>query len=394
MPNTISPEVTRLAQLKAKQAGVDISCELARSIVEESIIELDPELDLVVNTSESFSEIAGLAKFVGANDIVVNDRHIDIRVLNDAGFVEISRALIGTPYLINGSLVVSLDGTEGGAVVGAIASASWSAAEQQSKDSKVSLKFEPGADFDLGRWMSEICNKPAASMPGTVKTLPNEIELAGFIDNRDNIIAARQRQIIIAIINEPAVRARFEEVQERARKTERVISDASVWNGRVENVVETVSPRFSGLSPKEVRSVVRKTGEIFGGQPESPQFRKHMLNKLTVEQLSKKFAGLPLAKVAEIVDHVFSGQSAVDSVKSIVSNKVAVDIAAKIKTQRSRAEGFVAATADEIGMAFNQLALQPAYATHSSADSGVESINEALQLLEAAELAEQATGLI
>jgi len=45
-------------------------------------------------------------------------------------------------------------------------------------------------------------------------------------------------------------------------------------------------------------------------------------------------------------------------------------------------------------MAFNQLSLQPAYATHSSADSGIESINEALQLLEAAELAEQASNLI
>jgi hypothetical protein len=109
-----------------------------------------------------------------------------------------------------------------------------------------------------------------------------------------------------------------------------------------------------------------------------------MLNKLTVEQLSKKFAGVPLSKVSEVVDSVFSGQSAVDSVKNIISNKVAVDIAAKIKTQRTRADGFVAATADEIGKAFSQLSLQPAYATHSSADSGVESINEALQLLEAA----------
>src|SRR5882757_427651 len=100
MPNSISPEVTRLAQLKAKQAGVDINHELARSIVEESIIELDPELDLVMHTSECFSEIAGLAKVVGANDVVVNDRHIDVRVLNDDGTVAISRALIGTPYLL------------------------------------------------------------------------------------------------------------------------------------------------------------------------------------------------------------------------------------------------------------------------------------------------------
>jgi hypothetical protein len=53
-------------------------------------------------------------------------------------------------------------------------------------------------------------------------------------------------------------------------------------------------------------------------------------------------------------------------------------------------EGFVAATADEIGNAFKQMALQPSYATHSAkGETGVEAINEALQLLEAGELAEQ-----
>ncbi|CAN5189144.1 hypothetical protein BH10CYA1_BH10CYA1_41380 [soil metagenome] len=394
MPNLISPEVTRLAQLKAKQAGVDLNYELARSIVEESIIELDPELDLVVNTSESFSEIAGLAKFVGANDIVVNDRHFDVRVLNDEGNVEISRALIGTSYLLNGSLIVSLQGTEGGTVVGLVTPANWVSVEQRSKDSNITLKFQPQADFELGASLSCICQKAQVDMPNTVKTLPNESELHGFIQNRDNIIAARQKQIVISILNDPSVRAKFEEAQAIARKTDRVVSDSAIWENRVENLADSVSPKFSALSPKEVRSVVRKTGEIFGGQPESPQFRRHMLSKLTVEQLSKKFAGVSLSKVAEVVDHVFSGQSALDSVKGIVNNKVAVDIAAKIKTQRNRAEGFVAATAEEIGMAFNQLALQPAYATHSSADSGIESINEALQLLEAAELAEQTCALI
>jgi hypothetical protein len=48
----------------------------------------------------------------------------------------------------------------------------------------------------------------------------------------------------------------------------------------------------------------------------------------------------------------------------------------------------MAATADEIGMAFQQMALQPAYATHSAGDSGVDSINEALALLEATDMAE------
>ncbi len=154
MPNLISPEVTRLAQLKAKQAGVDINYELARSIVEESIIELDPELDLVMNTSESFCEIAGLAKFVGANDVVVNDRHFDVRVVDDEGNVEISRGLDRHTYLLNGSLIVSLQGTDGGTVVGLVAPSNWVTAEQQTKGGNATLKFQPQSDFDLGAALS------------------------------------------------------------------------------------------------------------------------------------------------------------------------------------------------------------------------------------------------
>jgi hypothetical protein len=407
MPNQISPEVTRLAQIKAKQAGVDIRYELARSIVEESIIEVDPELDLVINSMDSWSEISGLAKVVGVNDLVVNDRHVDIRTLNADGTVEISRALIGTPYLANGSLVVSLQGTDGGTVVGLVGPGNWLSAEQHSKDQSSSLlprlssdnsvvvKFDPAADFDLGTTLSGICNRVQVNLPNFVKTLPNEKELQSFLSNRDSIIAARQKQIVMSILNDKSVRAKFEEVQGHLNysRSEQVINDSATWSKRVETVVDLVAPKFSSLTKTDVRSVVRKTGEIFGGQPDAPQFRKHMINTLTVEQLSKKFAGVSLSKVAEVVDHVFSGKSAMDSVKGIVNNKVAVDIAAVIKTQRNRAEGFVAATADEIGMAFNQLALQPAYATHSASDSGVESINEALQLLEAAELAEQARAL-
>ncbi len=396
MPNQISPEVTRLAQIKAKQAGVDIQYELARSIVEQSIIEVDSELDLVINGLDSWSEISGLAKVVGANDIVVNDRHVDIRTLNADGTVEISRALIGTPYLSNGSLVVSLQGTDGGTVVGLVGPGNWLSAEQLSKDNSVVVKFDSAPDFDLGTTLSGICNRVQVNLPNTVKTLPNEKELQSFASNRDSIIAARQKQIVMSILNDNSVRTKFEEVQEQLNhsQSKQVIKDAATWSKRVETVVDLVAPKFSSLTKKDVRNVVRKTGEIFGGQPNAPQFRKHMINTLTVEQLSKKFAGVSLSKVTEVVDHVFSGKSAMDSVKGIVNNKVAVDIAAAIKTQRNRAEGFVSATADEIGMAFNQLALQPAYATHSASESGVESINEALQLLEAAELAEQARALV
>lgn len=390
MPNLISPEITRLAQVKAKQSGADVRLELGRLVVEEALMELDPELDLVMNTSESYSEIEGLAKCVGANDVVINDRHIDVRILGEDGTVAVCRALVGTPYLLNGSLVVKLDGTAGGAVVGVIGPGNYMSVEQQSKENPLVIKFEPAANFDLSTTLQMICNRVPVPFPSTVKTVPNDSELLGFVSNRDSIIAARQKQIVISILTNASVRTTFESVFARANKADRVVSDAAIWAKRVETVVDAVAPKFSSLSTNDVRKVVRHTGELYGGQPQSAQFRKHLLNKLTVEQLSKKFAGLPINKVAEVVDQVFSGASSLDSVKNLVSNKVAVDIAARIKAQRAKAEGFVSATAEEIGMAFNQLALQPAYATHSSGDSGIESINEALQLLEAAELAENA----
>ncbi len=394
MPNEISPEISRLAQIKAKQAGVDFHNELARSIVEESVVEIDPELDLVINNMESWTEIPGLAKVIGVNDVVINDRHIDVRTLSANGSIEISRALIGTPYLTNGSLIVALHGSEGGNVVGFIGTGNWMSAEHQSKDNSVIVKFEPTPGFDLASTLSDICHRVQVSLPNTIKTLPNEKELVSFVSNRDSIIAARQKQIVISILSVESVRSKFEAVQsQNHNQIEQIISDSATWSGRVETVVDLVSPKFSSLTKSDVRNVVRKTGEIFGGQPAAPQFRKHMINTLTVEQLTKKLTGVSMSKVTEVVDSVFSGKSAVDSVKGMVSNKVAVDIAQAIKTQRNRAEGFVAATVDEIGMAFNQLALQPAYATHSASESGVESINEALLLLEAAELAEQASDL-
>lgn len=390
MPNLISPEITRLAQLKAKQAGVDIQSELARTIVEDAVIELDPELDLVVNTVDTYNEIVGFAKAAGANDVIINDRHFDVRVLLDNGTVEINRALIGTQYLSTGSLVVSLQSTEGGAVVGFVGPGAWLSAEQQSRGDRVTLKFEQAANFDLGSLLVEVCNKVQVNIPTTVKTLPNESELLSFISNRDNVIAARQKQIAIAIMTDLSVRSKFEELQTTAQKAERVVNDAAIWNQRVEDEVQRVSGKFAALNQNDLRTAVRKTGEIYGGQPESPMFRAHMVNSLVREQLAKKFAGLSTSKLTELIDNVASGKAPVEAVKSLVNNKIAVDIAAKIKSQRKQAAKFVSATAEEIGMAFSQLSLQTSYATHSSADSGVESINEALQLLEAAELAEQA----
>ncbi|HEY9784952.1 MAG TPA: hypothetical protein V6D17_06075, partial [Candidatus Obscuribacterales bacterium] len=102
------------------------------------------------------------------------------------------------------------------------------------------------------------------------------------------------------------------------------------------------------------------------------------------------FSGQALSKVRQVMDQVLKGQTAQEAVGSFVKNKVAVAIAQAIREQRRNVESFTQVTADEIGSAFKQLALQPAYATHSfNPESGIESINEALELLEAGALAEQ-----
>jgi len=167
-----------------------------------------------------------------------------------------------------------------------------------------------------------------------------------------------------------------------------------VWNSRVERLVEKLAPSFPALKHDDIRKVVMRTGESFGGQPESPQFRKSLLSSLAREELIRSVRGADIAKLASIVEKVLSGNSTVDAVKSIVKNKVVMDLAVTIKDSRKKMAGFVAASADEIGMAFHQLSLQPAYATHSQeTEAGMESINEALQMLEAGDIAEKISKL-
>jgi hypothetical protein len=73
----------------------------------------------------------------------------------------------------------------------------------------------------------------------------------------------------------------------------------------------------------------------------------------------------------------------------MLKNAVAVDLAAIIQKKRADMEHFTQLTAQEIGFAFQQLQLQPAYATHSQDETtGVDAINDALELYEAASVVE------
>lgn len=395
----ISPELVRLAQIKSSKTGQPLSNELARSLFEEAVMALDPELNLVVG-SDNLSEIDTLVETIGINDVTINDHHIDVRALDADGRISVCRALVGTPYLAAGSFVVAMNGTDSGNVVAYIGPGGWLSAEQQNKEDRVYMSVKTDENFDFGRALVDVCNRVQIQVPVPAKSLPDASELGKFVNQREQIIVARQKQIVTALVTNSMVRELVVNLPQQSNslsheKVTRIISDSAIWNARVEYMAAKLASKFNALTIDEVRALVRKTGENLGGHPDAPQFRKELVSQLTREQIARRFQSVPVAKVSAMVEQVLSGRSAAEAVKDFIKSKVAIDLASTIKRQRQRAEGFAAASAEEIGLAFKQLALQPAYATHSSqsADSGVEAINEALQLLEAGDLAEQAQAL-
>lgn len=390
----ISPEQARLAQLKTRQTGLPLSQELARSVFSEAVMELDDELGLVLDESETLSSVDQLVHAVGVNDVYINGRHVDVRAIDAEGRVSLCRALIGTPYLSSGTFVVALDDVSGGSVVSYIGPGTWLAAEEQSgNDDRVFVNVRPTPEFDLSETLNTVCCAAQISFAQTVRTLPDQSEIERFVNNRGHFIMARQKQMVTAAVINHEVRETIGQtrVQLSREKVTKVLSTSAVWVARVERMVEKLSESFPALKKEEIAQHVLKTGEKFGGQPENPQFRKHLLEQLSKEQLARKFQGQTANKLAGIMDQMLNGRSASDAVNDLVKNKFAVAIAVQIKQQRRNIHGFVAATAEEIGAAFQQLAVQPAYATHSvnNAESGVEAINEALQLLEATNLVEE-----
>jgi hypothetical protein len=397
MPNYVSlnPELVRLAQMRARETGAQLELELARAVAEESVLQLDPDLNFMLDSGAALSSFDVLAGAVGANDLSINDHLVDVRVLDADMNVHVDRPLVGTPYLASGSLVVQMQGNYQGAVVAYIGPGAWLSAEQSTREGRINLAVETPSTFDLAATLQDVCSRKIVHLAVPEKSLPTEQDLTTFFMNADKMIVARQKQIVSAIATNSSTRELLAQVEpqllKRYRDARTSLSSSATWNSRVDSFAGKVAPTFPSLTMDEIKNCVRKTGEFYGGQPDAPAFRKEALSKLSREQLARKFAGVPVAKVMGVLELVFNGRSPADSVKEqMQSNKAAVDIAAVIKRGRKQMEGFVAATADEIGNAFQQMALQPSYATHSATgDTGVEAINEALQLLEAGEMAEQ-----
>jgi hypothetical protein len=394
----LSAELVRLAQGRANRYGVPLKQELARLIAEEAVMEIDPEEELVLEGNAAMNQSEALAASLGVNDIVVSGHRIDVRVLSSESEATISRALVGSQYLTSGSLLVKLDAQAGdleGNVVGYLSSGSWLKAEDGLRDAQqITVKADTKDDFDLVATLKEIVAKPIFNLPVAAKLGDLRSEVDKLVNDPSSLIVARQKQIFAFLCanwsGEMLELVDSVGFKLNDGKVSKVLRNTAEWSASVEKVTEKLAVRFKSLSADEIRSQIRSQGERFGGQT-SPSFRKELLAALAASEMARINSNYG-SKAESVMSKVLSGMSAKDAVKQLVNNSVAVDLALVIKKQRQAVEKAalgMAASAEEIGQAFQQLALKPAYATHSSSDSGVESINEALALLEASDLAER-----
>ncbi len=391
----LSPEVVRMAQMRANRQGLQFRQELARLVAEEAVIDLDCELGLLLDHDLSMNQSDVLAASLGVNDIVINGHRVDVRAIDDDGDVVITRALVGSPYLSMGSLLVKLDGihggTFGGRIIGHITAGAWLKAEDGLRDADPIRVVAPDIPFDFAALMSELTGKAVLNLPTASKLVNFKSDVNELLNDKAHLIVARQKQIFSFICSNwsQETMASIEAIGYKlpVSRVTKVLLAGGIWYGVVEKASDKLAQRFTKLSKDEIRAQVMAIGERFGGEIKGPAFRSALLQELAAAELSRS-STVPINVAQSVMAKVLGGVSAVDAVKQLVKNAVAVDLALSIKNKRQATIGFMAATADEIGMAFQQLALQPAYATHSAADSGIDSINEALALLTATDMAD------
>lgn len=388
----ISPELARLAQRRTRAMGASLADELARGIAQEAIFSLDPEFGFMVDEEDAYSQKDALISAFAVNDVVINGNRFDVRVIDEENRVSVSRALIGTRYFQRGTLVVRMEGTLSGSIVGFIPAAEWQRLDKEANDQQtIYTKAAFSSGFDLAKTLQDISEQPAPAMQSPPKA-PEAFELATFVANRIELIAARQRQIVEGTLARPEIWPQLENVVAHWSRGlfRRVLSSGAAWNQRLDRISEKLGSKFNKLSKEDVRALAAKIGEAFGGQPESSEFRQALLVVLTREELARSLPASLLQKASAAAESVLSGRAVADAVKDVSKNRVAVDVAAIIKRGRQQFSGFVQASAEELASAYTQMALQPVYSTHSQdPQAGVEAINEALTMLEAAELAER-----
>lgn len=388
----ITPEMVKLAQQRIRATGGDVRQEIARHVAQEAVYALDPEHGFLVDEDTAFSRDDRLVSAFDVNDVVVNGARFDVRIVGDDGRVSLPRYLDCAAYMSAGTLAVAINPDRTASVVAFIDKADWQLQDKNLRnEDKLVLRADRG-DFNFEKVLEKAVSRGHEAEHHA--SPPTHNDLQRFVGNRGEVPIDQQRKTVDSALSNPDCWNDLSGVvaawsKPSIRKT---LTHASVWNYKLERLAETVQPKFPKLNREDIKLIIARTGESLGGQAESPQFRKELLARLTKEELSRNLQGEQLRKASAIADQVMSGRSMRDAVNDFVKNSHAVDLALTIKRQRQKVVNFIEATTEELSSALRTMALQPVYATHSNKE-GVESINEALKLLDACELAERAKEL-
>lgn len=387
----ISPEIARLAQERARGLASSSDHELARLMAGEAIMSLDPEHSYLLDEGSAFSQSDVLTQALGVNDLVVNGRHVDVRALNAEGKAVIRRSLIVSQYLIFGSLVVDVTSISNGRLIGYISARAWQEAERKEESNQqVEIPVEALGEVDLPAVLQSIMSIQTSDQ-NSPQPAVSDSQLEQFICTPERLSMTAQKQLVWALLSNEDLQNRAAQVLRRWSRSSinRVLTAGAIWNSRTEKLCDRLCLRFDKIPRSRIKELVANLGQSLGGQPEAPEFKRQLLVLVAAEELSLRLPQVESSRLQALSQKVWSGTSAIEAVSDFVKNRVAFDLAVAINRQRERLENFVSATAEEIGLAYQQLALQPAYATHSrDPQSGVDAINEALAMLKAAELAE------
>ncbi|HNB17918.1 MAG TPA: hypothetical protein PLC15_21200, partial [Candidatus Obscuribacter sp.] len=261
----LSPELVRIAQKRA--CGVHmLRDEVARLMVESLILEMDPELEVLLDESASMSQSDNLAAALGVSDIVINGHRLDVRALAEDGTVSINRALIGSQYLSLGTIVVSLASLSEGKVVAFLGAGLWMKAEETEKakpnqaEARLHLSVDCRSDFDFAATLKNFLAKPVVKLPSTSRLQDVKGDVDLLLNNPEKLISARRKQIFSYLCsnwNEDTL-SLVESIKlaHSLSSLDMMLRDAARWNNIVEKLTDKLAAQFDKVSRAEIRKQV------------------------------------------------------------------------------------------------------------------------------------------
>ncbi len=117
--------------------------------------------------------------------------------------------------------------------------------------------------FDLEKTLASLVHAPVVDFGQNLKSIPDEAELARFLTNRQQLIMARQKQIVTAIASKEAVRESFIKVAESTamNKLSTILQTSGVWEVRTLRFTQKLAEKFPALSRDRVRDEIKKAAK-------------------------------------------------------------------------------------------------------------------------------------